>query len=76
MLTRVTENTSLCTLVHTAQIGCEALSPTVERPWREAVHSVPSNAGIKNAWSCAAPPQYVFTEFCFIKHRNRCDLLS
>jgi hypothetical protein len=31
-----------------------ALSPTVKRPGREADHSPPSSAAVKNVWSCAS----------------------
>jgi hypothetical protein len=34
--------------------------PWVQRPRREASHSPPSNAEIKNAWSCTSTPPYVF----------------
>jgi hypothetical protein len=37
-----------------------SLSPGIKRPWREADHSPPSVAEIKNAWSYTYTPQYVF----------------
>jgi len=36
-----------------------ALSPGVKRPEREAYHSSPSNAVVKNAWSYTSTPPYV-----------------
>jgi hypothetical protein len=33
-----------------------ALSPGVERPGREADHSPPSSADVKNSWSCTSTP--------------------
>jgi hypothetical protein len=38
----------------------DALSPEVKRPGREADHSPPSSAEVKNAWSYTSTPQYVF----------------
>jgi hypothetical protein len=35
------------------------LSLGVKRPGREADHSPPSSAEVKNAWSCAFTPQYL-----------------
>jgi hypothetical protein len=40
----------------------------VKRPWREADHSPPSNAEVKNAWSYTSTPQYVFMAWCLVKH--------
>jgi hypothetical protein len=37
-----------------------ALSLGVKRLGREADHSPPSSAEVKNAWSCTPTPQYVF----------------
>jgi len=44
-----------------------ALSPEVKRPGREAPHSPPSSAEVKNAWSYTSTPRYVFTAWCLIK---------
>jgi hypothetical protein len=41
-----------------------ALSLGVKRPGREAVHSSPSSAEVKNAWSYIFTPQYVFMAWC------------
>jgi hypothetical protein len=37
-----------------------ALSPGVKRSWREAQHSPPSSAEVKNAWKYTTLLQYVF----------------
>jgi hypothetical protein len=42
----------------------------VKRPGRESDHSTPSSAEVKNAWSCTSTPQYVFTAWCLVKHRD------
>jgi hypothetical protein len=47
-----------------------ALSLGVKRPGREADHSSPSSAEIKNAWSYISTPQYVFMAWCLVKHRD------
>jgi hypothetical protein len=47
-----------------------ALSLGVKRPGREADHSLPSSAEIKDAWSYTSTPQYVFLAWCLIKHRD------
>jgi hypothetical protein len=47
-----------------------ALSLRVKQPGREAGHSAPSNAEIKNAWSYTSTPQYVFMALCLVKHRD------
>jgi hypothetical protein len=47
-----------------------ALSLGVKRPGREADHSPPSSAEVKNAWSCISTPQYVFMAWCLVKHRD------
>jgi hypothetical protein len=45
-------------------------SPAVKRPGREADHSPLSSAEVKNAWTCTSTPQYVFTVWCLVKHRD------
>jgi hypothetical protein len=40
--------------------GCQGLSLGVKRPRREANHSTPSSAEVKNAWSYTSTPQYAF----------------
>jgi hypothetical protein len=47
-----------------------ALSPGVKLPGRDANHSLPSSAEVKNAWSYNSTPQYVFTVWCLVKHRG------
>jgi hypothetical protein len=47
-----------------------ALSLGVKRPWREADHSPPSSAEVKNAWSYTSTPQYAFMAWCFVKYRD------
>jgi hypothetical protein len=46
-----------------------ALSPGVKRPGREADHSPPSTAGVKNAWRYIPTPPHVFLAQCLIKNR-------
>jgi hypothetical protein len=47
-----------------------ALSLGVKRPGREADHSPPSSAEVKNAWSYTSTPQYVFMVWCLVTHRD------
>jgi hypothetical protein len=47
-----------------------AVSSGVKRPGCEADHSPPSSAEVKNAWSYLPTPQYVFMEWCLVKHRD------
>jgi hypothetical protein len=47
-----------------------ALSLGVKRPGREADHSLPSSAEVKNAWSYTSTPPYVFMAWCLVKHRD------
>jgi len=37
---------------------------------READHSPPSSAQVKNVWSYTSTPQYAFMEWCLVKHRG------
>jgi hypothetical protein len=46
------------------------LSLGVKRPEREADHSPPSNAEVKNAWSYTSTPHYVFMAWYLVKHRD------
>jgi hypothetical protein len=39
----------------------------VKRPGREAHHSPPSSAEIKNVWSYTSTPQYTFMAWCSVK---------
>jgi len=46
--------------------------PGVKRPGREADHSTPSSAEVKNAWRYTSTPQHVFVVWCLqsvTKHR-------
>jgi hypothetical protein len=47
-----------------------ALSLGVKRPGREADHSPPSSAEVKNAWSYTSTPPYAFMAWCLVKHRD------
>jgi hypothetical protein len=47
-----------------------ALSLGVKRPGREADHSPPSSAEVKNVWSYTSIPEYVFMAWCLVKHRD------
>jgi hypothetical protein len=44
------------------------LSLGVKRPGREADHSPPSSAKVKNAWSYASTPLYILMAWCLVKH--------
>jgi hypothetical protein len=47
------------------------LSLRVKRPGREADHSPPSSAEVKNAWSYTSTPQYAFMAWWSLKkHRQ------
>jgi hypothetical protein len=43
-----------------------ALSPGIKRPGREADHSPPSNAEVKNTWIYTCTPPYAFMAWCLI----------
>jgi hypothetical protein len=47
-----------------------ALSLGVKRPEREADHSPPSSAEVKNSWSYTATAQYVFMAWCLVNHKD------
>jgi hypothetical protein len=52
-------------------MGTRALSLGVKRPRREADHSPPSSAEVKRIRGAIPPlPQYVFVEWCLVKHRD------
>jgi hypothetical protein len=48
----------------------EALSPGVKRLGREADHSPPSSAEVKNAWGFTSTPQFSFIACCLVNHRD------
>jgi hypothetical protein len=54
------------------------LSLGIKWPGREADHSLPSNAELKNVWSYTSTPQHLFVAWCFVKYRDsfkhRCSL--
>jgi hypothetical protein len=53
--------------------GTRGSFPGVKRPGREADHSPPPSAEVKeckNAWSYTSTPQCVFMAWCLIKHRG------
>jgi hypothetical protein len=43
-----------------------ALSPGVNRPWREVDHSPPANPEVKKMWIYTSTPSYVFMAQCLI----------
>jgi hypothetical protein len=47
-----------------------ALSLGINVPGREADHSPPSSAEVKNEWSYTSTPQHSFMTWCLFKHRN------
>jgi hypothetical protein len=51
-------------------MGTRGSFPRGKRPGREAEHSPPSSAEVKNAWSYTSTPQYVFMAWCLLKHRD------
>jgi hypothetical protein len=51
-------------------MSTRGFSLEVKRPGREADHSPPSNAEVKNAWSYISTPQYVFMAWCLVKHSD------
>jgi hypothetical protein len=47
------------------------LAPGIIRPGREAYHSPPSKAGVKNPWTYTSIPPYVFMAWYLVKYRIR-----
>jgi hypothetical protein len=47
-----------------------ALPWGVKRPGREADHSLPSSAEIKNAWSYISTLPYIHMAWCLVKYRD------
>jgi hypothetical protein len=45
-------------------MGTRGTSLGVKRPGREADHSSPSSAKVKNEWSYTSTPQYAFMAWC------------
>jgi hypothetical protein len=54
----------------------EATSEGINRPGREANHSPPSSAEVKNARNYTSTPPYVFMAWCSIKHRDNFTFIS
>jgi hypothetical protein len=48
-----------------------ALSLVVRQPGREADHSPPASAKVKNVWSYTSTPKYRFMAWCLIKQQIR-----
>jgi hypothetical protein len=46
------------------------LSPRAKWPGREANHSPPTRAEIKNAWNYTPTPPYFLMAWCLVKHRR------
>jgi hypothetical protein len=42
----------------------EAVSPGIKRPGPNANRSLTSSVEVKNAWSCASAPPYIFIAWC------------
>jgi hypothetical protein len=61
-----------CSGVHTPSCPMDTRGsfPGLKRPGREADHSPPSSAEVKNAWSYTSTPLYVFMAWCLVKHRD------
>jgi hypothetical protein len=42
----------------------------LKRPGREADHSNPSSAKVKNVWHYTSTPHYIYMMWCLINHRD------
>jgi hypothetical protein len=64
-------------ITHPASYPMDTGVPTlgVKRPKREANHSPPSRAEIKNGWSYTSTPPYVCIAWCLIKHEGQLYIL-
>jgi hypothetical protein len=77
-----TENFSTHHRVHTGSgthpasypMGTEGSFPGGKASEREADHSPPPSAEVKNVWSYTSSPQYVFMAWCLVKHRDKFTL--
>jgi hypothetical protein len=58
------------------QMGIGVLTQGIKRPEREADHSPPSSAEVRNVWSCTSIPQYFFMAWCLIKQEMSSSLLT
>jgi hypothetical protein len=70
----IASRTALGPTQHPIQGVPRALSLGVKRPGREADHSPPSSAEVKNTWSYTSTPTYVFMAWCLAKHRDNFTL--
>jgi hypothetical protein len=63
---------SMGVVIHPASysMGTRDSFPGVKRSGREADHSPPYSAEVKNAWSYTSIPKYVFMAWCLVKHRD------
>jgi hypothetical protein len=55
-------------------MGTKGSFPEGKAAGREADHSPPSRAEVKNAWSYTSTPQNVFMAWCLAKHRDNFTL--
>jgi hypothetical protein len=62
--------TALGPTQHPIQRVPGVVSVGIKRPAREADHSPPSSAEVKNAWSYTSTPQYVFMTWYLVKNRD------
>jgi hypothetical protein len=53
----------------------EVPSLGVKMPGREADHSPPSSAEVKNVWSYNSTPPFFFMEWCVVKHGIRLHVI-
>jgi hypothetical protein len=56
-------------------VGTGAFSLGVKRLGREADHSPPFSAEVKNACSCTSTPQYALMAWCLVKAQGQLYLL-
>jgi len=54
--------------------GTEGSFPGGKAVGREADHSAPSSAEVKNEWRYTSTPYYAFIAWCLVKHRDNCTL--
>jgi hypothetical protein len=52
------------------------LSLGLKRPGHKTDHAPLSSNEVKNAWSYTSIPQYVFMEWCLVKHRDNLKISS
>jgi len=51
-------------------MGTGTLTLGVKRPEREAYHSSPSSAEVEECGAISPLPQYAFTAWCSVEHRD------